>query len=114
MCVDISAQELARHEEKILLLEGGQQQAQEQLAERAAEVVRAERTQRKLHAELKRLQERLKSTEEELQHHRYTKTSKTLILIFFCRFYHHFFHSTGSTGRHFTQRDANQCIVVLG
>ncbi|XP_028811809.1 polyamine-modulated factor 1-binding protein 1 isoform X2 [Denticeps clupeoides] len=59
------AQTLARQEEKSVLLEGGQQRAHEQLAERVAEVVRAEQTQRKLQAELRTLKQRLDSTEEE-------------------------------------------------
>lgn len=61
-----AAQELAREQEKGVLLEGGQQRAQEQLAERVAEVVRAEQAQRRQQAELRRLKERLDSTEAEL------------------------------------------------
>lgn len=71
------AQELARQEEKVLLLEGGNQGAQEQLAERVAEVVRAEQTQRRLHAELGRVRQRLESSEQELQDCRFTSNLKS-------------------------------------
>lgn len=78
VCIDLPAQELARHEEKVLLLEGGHQRVQEQLAERVAEVVRAEQTQRRLHAELRSVQQRLESNEQELQDCRYTMHTHTL------------------------------------
>ena len=72
VCVCVSAQELARQEEKVLLVEGGQHRAQEHLAERVAEGVRAEQAQRKLQAELRTLKERLRTTEHELQGYRYS------------------------------------------
>lgn len=78
VCVGISVQELARHEEKVLLLEGGHQRAQEQLAVRVAEVVRAEQTQRRLHAELSRVQQRLESSEQELQDCKYVSDTHSL------------------------------------
>ncbi|KAJ8271304.1 hypothetical protein COCON_G00101630 [Conger conger] len=64
------AQELARQEEKMVLLEGGQQRAQEQLGERVAEVVRAEQAQRRLQAELRRLKEQLANAEQQSQDYR--------------------------------------------
>lgn len=72
VCVCVSAQELARQEEKVLLVEAGQHRTQEHLAERVAEVVRAEQAQRKLQAELRTLKERLHTTEHELQGYRYS------------------------------------------
>ncbi|XP_071381222.1 polyamine-modulated factor 1-binding protein 1 [Centroberyx affinis] len=69
-CCRDTAQKLARQEERALLLQGGQQQAQEQLAQRVAEVVKAEQAQRKLQAELQRLKEKLHTTEHELQSYR--------------------------------------------
>lgn len=78
VCVGLPAQDLARQEEKVLLLEGGHQRAQEQLAERVAEVVRAEQTQRRLHAELRRVQQQLESSEQELQDCRYTSNTHSL------------------------------------
>uniref|UniRef100_A0A8C2GVP8 Polyamine-modulated factor 1-binding protein 1 n=1 Tax=Cyprinus carpio TaxID=7962 RepID=A0A8C2GVP8_CYPCA len=62
-----TAQELMRQQEKEQLLERGQRLAQEQLSERVAEVVRAEKAQRRLQAELKRITESLESTQLELQ-----------------------------------------------
>lgn len=72
VCVCVSAQELARQEEKVLLVEAGQHRTQEHLAERVAEVVRAEQAQRKLQAELRTLKERLRTTEHEQQGYRYS------------------------------------------
>ncbi|XP_051538539.1 cingulin-like isoform X2 [Myxocyprinus asiaticus] len=60
-------QELARQQEKAQLLEGGQCLAQEQLTEHVAEVVQAEKAQRRLQAEHKRLTEKLENTKRELQ-----------------------------------------------
>lgn len=77
VCVGLPAQELARHEEKVLLLEGGHQRAQEQLAERVAEVVRAEQIQRRLHADLRRVQQSLESSEQELHDCRCTSNTHT-------------------------------------
>uniref|UniRef100_A0A8C2KLP4 Polyamine-modulated factor 1-binding protein 1 n=1 Tax=Cyprinus carpio TaxID=7962 RepID=A0A8C2KLP4_CYPCA len=62
-----TAQELMRQQEKEQLLERGQRLAQEQLSERVAEVVLAEKAQRRLQAELKRITESLESTQLELQ-----------------------------------------------
>ncbi len=67
ICVCVSAQELMRQQEKEQLLERGQRLAQEQLSEHVAEVVRAEKAQRRLQAELKRITECLESTQLELQ-----------------------------------------------
>ncbi|CAB1339426.1 unnamed protein product, partial [Coregonus sp. 'balchen'] len=67
---EAESQELARQEEKVLLVEGGQHRAQQHLAERVAEVVRAEQAQRTLQAELRTLKERLRTTEHELQGYR--------------------------------------------
>ncbi|XP_043099198.1 trichohyalin isoform X2 [Puntigrus tetrazona] len=62
-----TAQELMQQQEKEQLLERGQRLAQEQLSERVKEVVQAEKAQRKLQAELKRITECLESTQLELQ-----------------------------------------------
>lgn len=67
ICVCVSAQELTRQQEKVQLLEGGQRLVQEQLSERVAEVVRAEKAQRRLQAELKRITDSLENTQQELQ-----------------------------------------------
>ncbi|XP_077057955.1 uncharacterized protein pmfbp1 isoform X3 [Siphateles boraxobius] len=62
-----TGQELLRQQEKVQMLEGGQHLAQEQLSERVAEVVRAEKAQRRLQAELKRITDSLENTQQELQ-----------------------------------------------
>ncbi|XDV17496.1 hypothetical protein PO909_023344 [Leuciscus waleckii] len=62
-----TGQELTRQQEKVQMLEGGQHLAQEQLSERVAEVVRAEKAQRRLQAELKRITDSLENTQQELQ-----------------------------------------------
>ncbi|XP_016106076.1 early endosome antigen 1-like [Sinocyclocheilus grahami] len=54
-------------QEKEQLLERGQRLAQEQLSERVTEVMQAEKAQRSLQAELKRITESLESTQLELQ-----------------------------------------------
>lgn len=71
MSVCVLAQELTRHQERSQLLERGQRAAQDQLSERVAEVVRGEKAQRRLQAELKRLTDKLESDEKELQDSRY-------------------------------------------
>lgn len=67
VCVCVSGQELTRQQEKVQMLEGGQHLAQEQMSERVAEVVRAEKAQRRLQAELKRITDSLENTQQELQ-----------------------------------------------
>lgn len=62
-----TGQELTRQQEKVQMLEGGQHLAQKQLSERVAEVVRAEKAQRRLQAELKRITDSLENTQQELQ-----------------------------------------------
>ncbi|XP_065117551.1 uncharacterized protein pmfbp1 isoform X2 [Paramisgurnus dabryanus] len=62
-----TAQELARQQERSELLERGQRVAQEQLTERVTELVRGEKTQRRLQAELKRLTDKVETVEKELQ-----------------------------------------------
>ncbi|XP_055069117.2 uncharacterized protein pmfbp1 isoform X4 [Misgurnus anguillicaudatus] len=62
-----TAQELARQQERSELLERGQRVAQEQLTERVTEVVRGEKTQRRLQAELRRLTDKVENLEKELQ-----------------------------------------------
>ncbi|XP_067257321.1 polyamine-modulated factor 1-binding protein 1 [Chanodichthys erythropterus] len=62
-----TAQELTRQQEKVQLFEGGQRLAQEQLSERVVEVVRAEKAQRRLQAELKRITDSLENSQQELQ-----------------------------------------------
>ncbi|KAL4630269.1 polyamine-modulated factor 1-binding protein 1 isoform X3 [Arapaima gigas] len=66
------AQDLARQEEKVLLVEAGQQWAEEQLGQRVAELVRAEQAQRKLQTELRGLQEQLDVAQHQVQGYRYS------------------------------------------
>ncbi|XP_039547249.1 trichohyalin-like [Pimephales promelas] len=62
-----TGQELTRQQERVQMLEGGQHLAQEQLSERVAEVVRAEKAQRRLQADLKGITDSLENTQKELQ-----------------------------------------------
>ncbi|XP_056316773.1 LOW QUALITY PROTEIN: centrosome-associated protein CEP250 [Danio aesculapii] len=62
-----TGQELMRQQEKLQLLEGGQRLTQDQLSERVAELLRAEKAHGKLQAELKRTSDSLENTQQELQ-----------------------------------------------
>lgn len=61
-----AAQELAHHEEKLVILEQSLASTQEQLSQRVADVVRLEQGTRKLQTELKTLKERCDSYEDEI------------------------------------------------
>ncbi|MBN3313958.1 PMFBP protein, partial [Atractosteus spatula] len=66
-----TAQELARRDEKFLLMESSLKATQDQLTERVAETVRQEQTSRKFQTELKTMKERVLAAEAEVTEHKW-------------------------------------------